>query len=295
VIPAEAGGLALCTFGLAVVGTVLVRDRGLIGRFETAEPEVAPVKRRGPISRLFEGLGARFAPSVLSLMGEKRLARLRRRLDAAGRPMTVEQYASRKGAFSACCLLLAIVLAIRGQWYISPFLLGAGWLWVDMYIDRTGRYRQARIDRDLPDFLDILAVCVNAGIAFRPALARVADAVGGPLGDEVTLTLRQLSLGATRREAFEGLRSRNTSEPLSNFTSSLLQAEELGVPLAEALVDLARDMRRGAYQDARRRAARAAPRISLVVTTLIVPAVLLLVLGALFIGASHNFGSITGG
>ena len=294
-IPLEAGGLALCSFGLAVVGTVLVRDKGLIWRFETEEPDVAPVAKRGPVQRIFESAGARFAPTVLSLLGPKRLAKLRQRLDAAGRPMTVEQYASRKGAFTACCLLLAVVLALRGQWYIAPFLLGAGWLWVDMYIDRTGRYRQSRIDRDLPDFLDILAVCVNAGIAFRPAMARVADAVGGPLGEEVTLTLRQLSLGATRREAFDGLRRRNPSEPLGNFVSSLLQAEELGVPLAEALVDLAKDMRRSAFQAARRRAARAGPRISLVVTTLIVPAVMLLVLGALFIGASHNFGKIVGG
>ena len=67
---------------------------------------------------------------------------------------------------------------------------------------REGRLRQERIERDLPDFLDILAVTVRAGLGYRPALLRVAEALGGPVGEEVLTALRQMDLGANRRDAF---------------------------------------------------------------------------------------------
>ena len=73
-----------------------------------------------------------------------------------------------------------------------------------------------------------------------------------------------------------------------------LQAEELGVPLSEALNDIAEDMRRAAHQDARRRAARAAPRVSLIVTTLIVPGAMILILVALFLGSGVRDSGLLG-
>ena len=136
---------------------------------------------------------------------------------------------------------------------------------MDVVLDGRGRRRQGQIDRDLPDFLDVLSVCVSAGIAFRPAMGRVAEAIGGPVAEEVQTALRQIALGAPRREAFQALRERNTSEALGTFVSAFLQAEELGVPLADALVDLARRHapRRGSARPppgAERGAARVAGR-----------------------------------
>ena len=96
-------------------------------------------------------------------------------------------------------------------------------------------------------------------------------------------SLRQMELGATRRDAFLAMAERNSSESLKSMIGATLQAEELGVPLSEALNEIAEDMRRAAHQDARRRAARAAPRVSLIVTTLIVPGAMILILMTLFL------------
>ena len=73
------------------------------------------------------------------------------------------------------------------------------------------------------------------------------------------VVLRQIDLGADRREAFLALRDRNESDALKAFVAAQLQAEELGVPLSEALNDIASDMRRMASQTARREAQRASP------------------------------------
>ena len=99
----------------------------------------------------------------------------------------------------------------------------------------------------------------------------------------------------TRRDAFLALRARNHSDALSTFIGAQLQAEELGVPLSEALNDIALDMRRSAAQNARRRAARAAPRISLIVTTLIVPGSIILILASMILGTDILDSGVLGG
>ena len=137
---------------------------------------------------------------------------------------------------------------------------------------------------------------MRAGLGYRYALRRVAESLGGPVGEEMFIVLRQIDLGADRREAFLALRDRNESDALKAFVAAQLQAEELGVPLSEALNDIASDMRRMANQNARRQAQRASPRVSLLVTTLIVPGSMILILLSIYYSVSGGEGvSLFGG
>jgi tight adherence protein C len=231
------------------------------------------------------------------MMSEGQRAKIRRRLDAAGKPggMTLENYAGRKAAFTVVLGTAGFLFLLDGNYLLAAALATMGFVWIDVWLSGVARRRQARIERDLPDFLDILAVTVSAGVGFRPALVRVSEALGGPLGEEMMVALRQMDLGFGRRQAFEAIRERNESESLDLFVTALLQAEELGVPLADALGNLAADMRRSFYQAARRRAARAAPRVSLIVSLLIVPGALLLMLASLILGSNLTPGNVLGG
>jgi tight adherence protein C len=300
--PALPALLAVACLALAVRGVVLVRDRGPIDRFESFDDGALGAgpgaeRRPGVVTRFFEAAADRLAPRALRLIGPRRAREIRRRLDVAGRPggLTVEAYIGRKAALVIGMGGTGLLLVLSGRLLFGVGLMAGGVVWMDAWLSGTGRRRQARIDLDLPDFLDVLAVNVSAGVGFQNGLRRVAVAVGGPLGEEVLATLRQMELGAPRREAFEALRGRNDSEDLSKFVTALLQAEELGVPLADVLIDIAKDMRRSAYQKARRRAQRAAPRVSLVVTTLIVPASVILIVVGLFLGSKFDAGSFLGG
>jgi tight adherence protein C len=114
------------------------------------------------------------------------------------------------------------------------------------------------------------------------------------LSQEIMTALRQMELGMSRRQALDGVRSRNSSESLNQFITALLQAEELGVPLADALGNLAEDMRRSFYQSARRRAAKASPRVSLIVSTVIVPGAIVLIVASVIAGTDIDFGSFFG-
>ena len=200
--------------------------------------------------------------------------------------MTVQRFVGLKAALALVFGGACAILALAGASIV--FACGAiavAWFAPDILLARAGRLRQERIERDLPDFLDILAVTVRAGLGYRAALRRVAEALGGPIGEEALTALRQMELGASRRTAFLALRDRNDSEALSSFVAAQLQAEELGVPLSEALNDIATDVRRAAHQAARRRAQRATPRVSLIVTTLVLPGTMIIILAAMLVAS----------
>lgn len=291
-VPAAA---LLACYVIAVVGVVLARTPAAAARRFAADAPVPVRERESLLGTVVRFLSARLGQPALRVLPERRLALVRHRLDAAGRPFTLHAYAGQKAAWAALCGTLGAFLTLAtGQvsWLVGFAALG--WMSVDFTLIALARRRQARIDRELPDFLDILAVVVAAGSGFRAGLGRVADALGGPLGDEVRTALRQMDLGATRRAAFESLRERNDSPQLASFVTALLQAEELGAPLSQVLGEIAADMRREFHQNARRAAAQATPRVSLIVTTLIVPAAAILLLSAMWIGSGIDLGVLLG-
>ncbi|MFA1545102.1 type II secretion system F family protein [Actinomadura chokoriensis] len=239
-------------------------------------------------------VGRPFTGLTMELLAPWR-AGIRKRIDAAGRPggMTVESYARTTAGYVVMFATLALLMIAIGQPIFGVLcLLGA--LQNEGVLRGRMNARQDTIQRTLPDFLDVLAVTVSAGLSFRVALGRVAGSMPGPLADEFMVALRQMELGTSRREAFEDLRERNNSEALSSFVTALLQAEELGAPLQTALMDISADMRRESSQWAKRKAQRTTPQITAVSTALTLPAVMLLVLGGMFFGSGANLGGFFG-
>lgn len=103
-----------------------------------------------------------------------------------------------------------------------------------------------------------------------------------------------MDMGVSRRRAFDELRRRNDSEQVAQFVTALQQGEELGAPIVDTLIQIANDMRRTDAQNARRKAAKAVPKATMVITTLMVPATMILLGAGLFLGTGTDFGSVTG-
>ncbi len=254
--------------------------------------------RRSPRgSAPLNALAARLAPGLRRLLGPRRVAALERRIALAGRPggMTVESFLRRVLWWALLLAPLALVFVLQGNFLALLLCLVIPPLLPLSALAAEQRKRQERLDRDLPDLLDVLAVTVSAGVAFRPALTRVGDRFGGPLAEELSLTLGQMANGASVREAFSDLRSRNDSDALTQFVTAFLQSEELGAPLTDALNQIALDMRRESAQELRRRAARTAPRVTLVTSLVLVPGALVLVLVGLVVGSGVDLGAAFGG
>ncbi|MGW3283342.1 DUF5936 domain-containing protein [Streptomyces sp. NPDC001002] len=252
--------------------------------------------RTGAVDSVVDRLGMRYAPAVLRLMGPKLVAKYRRKIDLAGNPggLTINRYAARRAVYGFLGGFGALVMLMKGHLLLALLLLAFGAFWTEVGIWSAIRIRKDVIERTLPDFLDVLAVVVSAGLGFRQALDRVSIKYEGPWADELRITLRQMDLGMGRREAFAELRRRNDSEQVAMFVTALQQGEELGAPIVDTLVSLAKDMRRTDAQNARRKAARAVPRATLVITTFMVPATMILLGAGLILGSGTDFGTITG-
>ena len=253
-------------------------------------------RRREAAGRLspLEKLAGRFVPRLRALIGSAGVRYLQRQIDHAGRPVgvTVDGLLRKISWWFLVLTPLVVLFIVQGQLIGIALVPLVAVLLPLMRIAGLSRRRRDSIDRDLPDFLDILAVTVSAGISFRSALARVIDRFDGAISDEVRLTLDQLAHGASIRVAFTQMERRSGSSAMRSFVTAFLQAEELGAPLAETLNQIAVDMRRENAQTLRRKAAQTAPRVTLVTSLVLVPAALILVVVGLVVGANIDFGAL---
>jgi tight adherence protein C len=242
-------------------------------------------------------LGMRYAPSVLRMMGPKRVDAVRKKLDMAGNPggMTVDRYAARRAVYTILGGVAGLVMLMNGQLVLAIIFAVYGFFWTEFLIRVAIQRRRDDIERTLPDFLDVLAVVVSAGLGFRQALERVSEKYQGPWSDELRITLRQMDMGVSRREAFGQLRKRNDSEQVSMFVSALQQGEELGAPIVDTLIQIANDMRRTDAQNARRKAARAVPKSTLIVTSVMLPATIILIVVGFYYASGVDFNQLLDG
>jgi tight adherence protein C len=158
----------------------------------------------------------------------------------------------------------------------------AGAVWRRRIAGRGAR-RRAAIEASLPDALDLLAGVVEAGVPLDAALAAVCEATAGPLHEELAACVSRLGGSGNRRGAFRAFSASGVPD-LARVGAALATADELGAPLAALLRDQASLQRELRRMRVRERAARASPKIALVVSFLLVPAGLVLVLGSQALG-----------
>jgi len=228
------------------------------------------------LTRLGRRLGVAPAPDALA-----------RRLAAAGAPTSLtpgDVMAAKTGA--ALVALLAVLLpatALPGR--LGPVMaIGlplAAASAPELWLRRRARTRGRTMSAEVADVLDLLRVCVEAGRPPTAALREVGARHRGLLGSELRRAARELALGRRGPEVLDVLADRCPVEEMVALTAVLRRADRHGAPLAPALQALAADARAARARAVREQAAKAAPKIQLVVALLLVPAVMLLVGAAL--------------
>jgi tight adherence protein C len=212
---------------------------------------------------------------------------LEARIAAAGRPAGLgprELMAAKVGAaVVAAAVGLAGAGTVGGRAGVMA-LAGApvaGFLAPDLWLARRAAARAEAIRRQLPALLDLLRVTIESGSSLAGALARVGRRTHGPLSDEWRAVGRQVALGVPLDRALTAMAKRAPLPETRALVAALDRARRHGAPLADTLAAQARDARFARVTQAREQAARAGPKIQLVVALLLVPSVLLLVAAAL--------------
>jgi tight adherence protein C len=182
--------------------------------------------------------------------------------------------------------ILAFVLAllISGGTFITALLgalLGAalGFLAPEFWLGRKIRARSMAMTLQLPDALDLLTISVEAGLGFDAALAKVVEKMEGPLVDEFRQALAEVRMGRTRRDALRDVATRADAQPVSNFIGAIVQAEQLGVPIAKVLQIQSNQLRIERRQRAEEAAAKAPVKMLFPMVGCIFPTIFIVILG----------------
>jgi tight adherence protein C len=212
---------------------------------------------------------------------------IRRKLVMAGSPFGWD--AERVLVAKVACLVGGVVLGLlflavfdfawplRVLGFLAIGLLGY-WL-PNIVLTNAVQRRQAQIRSALADSIDLLTICVEAGLGFDAALAHVSKNTSGPLADEFYRTLQEVQLGRSRNEAMRNLADRSNVSELRAFVLAMVQADIFGVSVANVLRVQAKDMRIKRRQLAEERAMKVPIKVLFPVLFCIFPALFVVILG----------------
>ena len=235
------------------------------------------------LARIGQGAGLR-APRSLTA-----------RIAAAGLDTPVADVMAVKTGAAVAGLAAGAALAAHAPGRLGVALVVAApataFLVPDAWLRRRARARGHAIESELADVLDLLRVAVAAGLAPRRALAEVGRRHPGLLAAELHRAAQRAALGVPAATAIRELEARAPAAGIAPLAAALRRAERHGVPLAPTLAAQAQEARARTAQRATEAAARAAPKIQLVVALLLVPAVMLLVAAALLPASGRWLGA----
>jgi tight adherence protein C len=156
---------------------------------------------------------------------------------------------------------------------------GLGFLAPEFWLGRRIRARSMAMTLQLPDALDLLTISVEAGLGFDAALSKVVEKMEGPLVDEFRQALAEVRMGRARRDALRDVVNRADSQPVSNFIGAIVQAEQLGVPIAKVLMIQSNQLRIERRQRAEEAAAKAPVKMLFPMVGCIFPTIFIVILG----------------
>jgi tight adherence protein C len=185
------------------------------------------------------------------------------------------------GTFALSALLLLVAVAAPNLATFLGVLVGAllGWRVPMIVVERRGKARRDRIDRELPELMDLLVVSVEAGVGLGGALQNLANRTSGPLGEELRLMQQEQAMGLSGDQAMTKMLERCDTPSVRSFVRSVQQGERLGVSIGTILRNLAKDMRLRRRQIAEERAQKAPIKMLFPLVFLIFPSIFIVLLG----------------
>ena len=197
--------------------------------------------------------------------------------------------------------VLAIAFGPKTSFFVYALSIGfavfAGWIIPMGALDRLVRQRQERIRRSVPDALDLMVVCVEAGVSLDAAILRVAREVRlahADLAHELSVVNRKTNAGIPRDAALRALWQRTGVEELRTLVSSMIQSEKWGTSIATVLRVSADTLRRKRRQTAEKKAKQAPLKMTFPLVLFILPALFIVIMGPALVQVITEFGKIGG-
>ncbi len=219
---------------------------------------------------------------------------LENKLFGARVALTPEQFFGAKETMLFIALFLAFGFLPKSEILKIAVTGVAGFFLPDLWLDVKLKQRKAAVVRSLPDTVDLLALCVDAGLDFIAAARWIVEkSKSSAFIEEISLMLHEIKVGKPRREALKDLSRRISSPDVTAFARTLIQADRMGTPIAEALAILSEDTRERFFRRAERQALQSPMKMLIPLIFFILPVVGVIVGGPIAI--QFMSGSLLGG
>src|SRR5215216_396334 len=233
-----------------------------------------------PVIRRVGEFSARFTP-------QKAIQDTAKRLELAGNPWPIDA-----ATFLAIRFILAVVLAgiLIAVILLSPsskasdnfmYIGGAafaGFFLPHLMLSSKISRRQKEIRKAMPDALDLLTICVEAGLGFDAAMSKVSEKWENELSLAFARVIREVQLGKVRREALKDMAERLGIPEMTSFVAAIIQSEQLGVSMAKVLRIQSDQMRVKRRQRAEEEAHKAPVKMIIPMALLIFPSIMIIIL-----------------
>lgn len=225
-------------------------------------------------------IGKRFA-------GADATTRIRHKLDLAGNPpkWTVDRVIAFKVMGAVTGLTIGVLLTQLLGAGTSIRILGIavavliGFFGPNLYLYQVAHDRSAKMQRELPDAIDLMTISVESGLGFDAAIQQVAHNTEGPLADELARVLREMQIGASRSDSLRKLADRTTVPEIRTFVSAMVQADAFGIPIASVLRVQSSEIRVKRRQRAEEKAQQVPVKITVPLIFCILPCLFIAVMG----------------
>lgn len=180
---------------------------------------------------------------------------------------------------------IGLLLKDVTSYYIMIIIVGSmlSALSLTLVLNAKIKKHQNAIRAQLPDTLDLLSVCMEAGLSFDASLLKVSERMEGPLIDELVTVFRQIQLGKSRNDALKTLSDSTDVSELKTFISAVIQANTLGIPITNVLAAQSEQLRIAKREQIKEKAAKVPSKMTIPTVLLILPAIICVIMGPVVI------------
>jgi len=297
--------LALLSLVLIAVAVALLARGAMVSRFRTVDTleqighygfaggvELEPPTGfRAFFDSAASGIGV-ILTDHLNIINEERL---RKNLTSAG------MYQTTPREVIGYSLLFALAFPALGVWLLiflgssaaltilaAIFLAAIGWILPGFVVQQRAEGRLYKIDRAMPELIDLLVITVEAGLSLSAALQLAGERMKGPLGDELRIVLQEQRMGLTPVQALENMVGRCPTPAVESFARAMMQGQLLGVSVGAILRSLAVEMRKRRRAAAETQAQKAPIKMLFPLVFMIFPALFVVILGPAVVSIFHS-------
>lgn len=299
---------ALITISLVLLGLVLARNEAILSRKQRIALVIGEERQEKIVSttvnakeslfkRLFDTRIKQFKRSFNRTNKRGKAEKIERKLLQAGTPYSMTPFEFRilqLGLLIVLPIFMFIVLVIANVSVGKLLFMLLATVALSMYFPHAFlkmkiKSRNHKAVVELSDFIDLLAVSMEAGLGFDQALSKVVSKKHGVLADEFQRCLEELRLGKTRRESLAGVRERLQVDDIQMLIGNIIQAEQLGIGMVQILRIQSEEVRIRRKQRAEEKAMKAPIKMLFPLVIFIFPCIFIILLGPVLLQLMETF------